>query len=604
METEHILQRRKELAGLLLEKRNRDGYWEGRLSSSALGVAVAITALYFDDKVKHRDAMERGVKWLVTNRNSDGGYGDSPDSLSNISTSLLVYAAFHVQDDAIPGLPEARVSLSGYLNNLGIDVHSASVADAILSHYKTDYTFSVPILVMCALCGIPSGDAFRKIPRLPFELALLPRSFYRILRLSVVSYAIPALIAVGITIFYHQQNRNPLSAWFRRKAIAPSLRLLQTLMPESGGFLEAIPLTAFVSMCLIASGHGSLEVVEKGIGFLQRTQREDGSWPIDIDLSTWVTTLSVKALSGMDHKDWTFSDRERITTHLLNQQYQIIHPFNGSKPGGWGWTSHAGSVPDGDDTPGAIIALLLLNRHQSGKVREAVMTGCDWLLNLRNSDGGFPTFVRGWGRLPFDQSCADLTGHAILALAMALEVYGSSIRPDKAGKYLGAIREGVGYLRKHQRPDGALLPLWFGNQYAEGHLNPVYGTARVLTYLSDMYPLQVLPLHLRTSIKALMDCGREYLKGAQNPDGSWGGDAGVDGTMEETALALGALAMHGNEKACSDALMWLDVKYKTTGMKPSPVGLYFASLWYDEELYPYTAYLDGITRIIEKNEAL
>lgn len=602
IELENLRKRRNELAGQLLEKRNADGFWEGRLSSSALGVAVAITALYFDDKVKHRDAMERGVKWLVTNRNSDGGYGDSPDSLSNISTSLLVYAAFHVQDDTIAGLPEARESLTTYLNSQGIDVHSTAVAEAILKHYKTDYTFSVPILVMCALCGIPSEDAFRRIPRLPFELALLPRSLYRVLRLSVVSYAIPALIAVGIAIFHYKQNRNPLSAWFRRKATAPSLRLLQTLMPESGGFLEAIPLTAFVGMCLIASGHRTLEVVEKGIGFLLRTQRNDGSWPIDIDLSNWVTSLSVKSLARIDHGDWTSSAREKITAHLLNQQYQNIHPFNGSKPGGWGWTNHSGSVPDGDDTPGAMIALVILNRHQPGKVRDAVLAGCDWLLNLRNRDGGFPTFVRGWGKLPFDQSCADLTGHAVLALATALKVYGSSISPDKAGKYLGAIREGVGYLRKHQRSDGALLPLWFGNQLVKGHLNPVYGTARVLTYLHDMLILDALPKDLISGITAIIDKGREYLKGAQNPDGSWGGDAGVDGTMEETALALGALAMHGNEKACADALMWLDMKYKTTGMKSSPVGLYFASLWYDEELYPYTAYLEGISRVIEENE--
>jgi len=38
-----------ELTTLLLQKRNPAGYWEGRLSSSALGVAVAVTALHFYD---------------------------------------------------------------------------------------------------------------------------------------------------------------------------------------------------------------------------------------------------------------------------------------------------------------------------------------------------------------------------------------------------------------------------------------------------------------------------------------------------------------------------------------------------------------------------
>jgi hypothetical protein len=739
MELENLINRRKELADLLLAKRNSDGFWEGRLSSSALGVAVAITAMHFDDAVRHKDSMERGVKWLVKNRNSDRGFGDSPESLSNISTSLLVFAALNIQDNAIPGILLARENLSGYLNRHGIDVNSASVADAILAHYKTDYTFSVPILVMCALCGIPSGDAFLKIPRLPFELALLPRSFYRVLKLSVVSYAIPALIAVGIAIFHHKKKRNLLVTRLRSRAIAPALRLLQTLMPESGGFLEAIPLTAFVSMCLIASGHRDLNVVEKGIGFLKRTQREDGSWPIDIDLSTWVTTLSVKALhypvlrvpvqtnagnyaervqdagiadtidnagsvqddgiadtkdyavslkdagitdtkdhagslkdaeitdakdrvgglketgltdtkdhaaslqdaeitdedyagslkdagitdtkdhSGSlkdggitDTKDYTGSmldngvaddglplralDRERLTDHILRLQYTSVHPFNGAMPGGWGWTHHAGSVPDGDDTPGVIIALLLLNRHQPEKVKDAVVAGCDWLLNLRNSDGGFPTFVRGWGKLPFDQSCADLTGHGVLAMSLALENYPSSLGLSRTKKIRNAIRQGISYLQKNQRSDGALLPLWFGNQQAAGHLNPVYGTARVLTYLNDMAGLPVLSDAVKMRIAEVTERGRYFLRQAQNPDGSWGGDAGVPGTMEETALALGALAGKEDLASCTRAVRWLDQQYSNRGPVASPIGLYFASLWYDEDLYPHTAYLEGISR--------
>jgi len=51
-------------------------------------------------------------------------------------------------------------------------------------------------------------------------------------------------------------------------------------------------------MCLISSGHGNSAVVEKGIDFLNNQQRSDGSWPIDTDLSTWITTLAIKALGS------------------------------------------------------------------------------------------------------------------------------------------------------------------------------------------------------------------------------------------------------------------------------------------------------------------
>jgi hypothetical protein len=34
--------------------------------------------------------------------------------------------------------------------------------------------------------------------------------------------------------------------------------------------------------------------------------------------------------------------------------------------------------------------------------------------------------------------------------------------------------------------------------------------------------------------------------------------------------------------------------------KSSPIGLYFASLWYDEKLYPITSYLEAVSRMMEE----
>ena len=41
-------------------------------------------------------------------------------------------------------------------------------------------------------------------------------------------------------------------------------------------------------------------------------------------------------------------------------------------------------------------------------------------------------------------------------------------------------REPSKFLAATQRPDGAWIPLWFGNEHAPGEDNPAYGTARVL----------------------------------------------------------------------------------------------------------------------------
>src|SRR5205823_11668354 len=84
----------------------------------------------------------------------------------------------------------------------------------------------------------------------------------------------------------------------------------------------------------------------------------------------------------------------------------------GADPGGWAWTDLPGGVPDADDTPGAILALWKL-----GESGTCIDDGLRWLTSLQNRDGGWPTFCRGWGHLPFDRSGNDLTAHTLRALA-------------------------------------------------------------------------------------------------------------------------------------------------------------------------------------------
>lgn len=592
----HIQSQFSELSTLLLQKRNADGYWTGRLSSSALGVAVAITALHFYDAALNTSEISSGLNWLDKNINTDGGFGDSPTSQSNVSTSLLCYSAVKACSTDGRG-SRLMLKIGDYLRSQNIDVNSEQLIRAILDFYKTDRTFSVPILTMCALCGVPGKEAFDSIPQLPFELSLLPRSFYSMLNLSVVSYAIPALIAVGIAIFRFKKRKNPLMQMIREASVKKSLAMLRKIQPESGGYLEAIPLTAFVCLCLIESGYRDLEVVHDGMNFLKRTQREDGSWPIDIDLSTWVTTLAVKSIKNQPEV-LNSDDRQKLTNHLLAIQNKQIHPFNGTPPGGWGWTSYSGSVPDGDDTPGTILALLALNQENPEVVREAVLAGVGWLRQLQNSDGGFPTFSRGWGKLPFDQSCSDLTGHAILALAKTAHVFGDSLSRKQVSAIKKSFVRSVIYLEKHQDKSGFWLPLWFGNQQTADHTNPVYGTARVTAYLNETLQTQ-FGNEYSVILKRMIDRGCRYLTSAQNQDGSWGGAKDISGSIEETALAVTSLVPNGFQEEWISGINWLAEKTKSDGIVASPIGLYFASLWYDEELYPLTAYLECLSISME-----
>jgi squalene-hopene/tetraprenyl-beta-curcumene cyclase len=100
-------------------------------------------------------------------------------------------------------------------------------------------------------------------------------------------------------------------------------------------------------------------------------------------------------------------------------------------------------------------------------------------------------------------------------------------------------------------------------------------------------------------IRPMVDAGTAFLLLAQREDGSWGGNRSVPGTIEETALAVSALIPSGNAASIQKGLTWLDNFTGREGLKASAIGLYFASLWYDEKMYPLTAYIDAITRAME-----
>lgn len=584
----------RELVEQLRVGRNADGFWSGYLASSALATAVSVVALKMKDDSADYEIIAKGLDWLLLNQNADGGYGDTTESVSNISTTLLCYAAISFCGEGSTSSEAALLNINSYLARHHIDLLKGDITRNVLSFYGNDFTFSVPILSMLVICGVLDRQACNKIPQLPFEFTLLPARWYNFFNLRMVSYALPALIGVGIFVFRNQDLKNPLLRWIRNKSIKPALRKLESIVPASGGFLEAIPLTAFVSTCLLASGVGTNHVITKGLYFLRSQQRADGSWPIDTDLSTWVTTLSIKALGSQVPAFFTGKETEQLKNHLRSIQYKEIHPFNLAKPGGWGWTNFPGSVPDVDDTSGAILALLEL--YQANQDEESsIINGCRWLIGLQNSDGGFPTFCKGWGRLPFDSSCADLTGHAILALAKSLSVVGHQIPPGLKKAMQKSISDALQYLRRQQQ-NGCWLPLWFGNQWSDQQKNPVYGTARVSVYLHDVLMLELSDKKLHRLIEMMLGNARTFLLAQQNTDGSWGAAAGVRGTIEETALAVSAL-VHYDRAACYKGLEWIESSYRKNGMHSEPIGLYFALLWYDEKLYPLIYSIEALRRL-------
>ncbi|MHC4843834.1 MAG: prenyltransferase/squalene oxidase repeat-containing protein, partial [Planctomycetota bacterium] len=286
--------RLKELKRHLLETRTSEGYWKGYLSSSALSTATAVFALGMVDKKEYKSLIQQGLNWLCENSNSDGGWGDTILSGSNISTTMLCWSAFVMADDP-DNYKQVLSDAEQWLKNHAGWLEPERLLDAVNKQYGKDMTFSSPIMTMCALAGRLDGskDIWELIKPLPFELAAVPQKFYKSIRLPVVSYALPALIAIGQLHFDRRKPLNPLTRILRSLTQGRTYKILNNIYPEDGGFLEAIPLTSFVVMALAAIGKKESSVVKKGVQFLLKTIREDGSWPIDTNLATWVTTLSI-----------------------------------------------------------------------------------------------------------------------------------------------------------------------------------------------------------------------------------------------------------------------------------------------------------------------
>lgn len=585
----------------LLEQRQSRKHWTGQLAASSLSTATAISALalvrqHFQATTTESDlptnsqlsrAIDNGLDWLANHQNQDGGWGDTNLSYSNISTTLLVIAAFKLADQQSSHVKLLQAAQK-YVDNIGIEA-------GLRKRYGKDKTFAIPILANAALAGMVS---WKKVAALPFELACCPPAIYRFLRLPVVSYAIPALVAIGQVRFLHRRPRNPITWLVRKLTLNKSLRVLQRIQPTSGGYLEAIPLTSFVTMSLAATGRAHHPVANQGVKFLMSTVRDDGSWPIDSDLATWNTSLAIKALN----QNATDVAKLDATTWLLSCQHTERHPYTGADPGGWGWSNLSGAVPDCDDTPAALLAIDAIRRSDSfsaidfPQLNTAAMAGVTWMLGLQNRDHGWPTFCRGWGTLPFDRSGADLTANVLRALKVwehEILALGGPFH-GKPEDLQQLIENAFTYLRKKQNGDGSWFPLWFGNQDRSDEENPVYGTAKVL-----------LAYHAwGKSEDPIAQQGYQWLATQANSDGGWG--SGVKQSrnaagqlcinrsgsgVEETALAIETLLTAPKseltQNTVNKGLEWMIRSVENGSFTYcSPIGFYFAKLWYHERLYP------------------
>ncbi|MBR6370445.1 MAG: squalene--hopene cyclase, partial [Bacteroidaceae bacterium] len=200
---------------------------------------------------------------------------------------------------------------------------------------------------------------------------------------------------------------------------------------------------------------------------------------------------------------------------------------------------------------------------------------------------GMPTFCKGWGKLPFDRSTPDITAHAILAMSLWKDTLPDDIK-KRCNRSLDRM---ISWMEREQSGQGNWNPLWFGDQDAPHEQNLVYGAATLADYLMSSGDSRARKLAERSI---------SYLLESQNPDGGWGGQAGVESKVTLTARAIGALSFckSQSKEHISRGIDYLYALYRENRLyRREPIGLYFSRLWYSEDLYNLTFLLTALGRL-------
>jgi len=108
------------------------------------------------DRERELDLAKEALAWLADTQCEHGGWGDTALSLPNLSTTLLCLAAFGMAGEAAEAWRENVARSRTWVAEHAGGTSPEQLAAALEARYGKDKTFSVPILMACALggCGL------------------------------------------------------------------------------------------------------------------------------------------------------------------------------------------------------------------------------------------------------------------------------------------------------------------------------------------------------------------------------------------------------------------------------------------------------------------
>jgi len=581
----------------LLAESATQGRWLGELQSSAYATAAAISALaQIERQATHELEPQRerlmserimaGVRWLARRQNPDGGWSDQDHRPSELSTTLLVRAAF--------GMTCVPADCPGLLERADAWIAKAGGATALARCPAQEKTLSAAVLTHCAIAGL---IPWRKVPALPFARSTFPSAARRMFPLSVPGDYEPLVIAVGLARWHHAKPIRPLPRWVGGALFEESLQRLSGLCSQPLSATCGVAMTGFIVTSLASMGRHQHPLVRCGIDNLLDAARDDGSWPPASAQNVRSTASAVEALASAGEEPGEPACMEWLLRCQL--------PDADGQLGGWGPNDSPHALPTVDDTAHVLQALAAwLQSHRADTISAAMLRrvhlaaigGVEWLLDKRTEQGGWSE-----GASPSDECVSETiaTAQAVRALCVWRQPLAQAIEsqeqegPALAERMKAGIAVGLAVLTSLQKGDGA----WRAES----------GTRPLLTGADDM---------LRNTTDAIaafraacrsdcptVDRAVQRVLACQHSDGSWSTSvsspqqtATLPASLDCTSRALEALqgvsfgmapTPADTQAAIDRGLKWLiDAIEANKHQQREAAGFRWNKIWMYERLQP------------------
>ncbi|MEU8465813.1 prenyltransferase/squalene oxidase repeat-containing protein [Streptomyces sp. NPDC029003] len=267
---------------------------------------------------------------------------------------------------------------------------------------------------------------------------------------------------------------------------------------------------------------GTDATVTEGIRTALLYQRADGGLPFVTDTDTWCTVTAGLALHTARAPEHVL---HRIASHLVRAQ---------QSGGGWSYTDRARLC----DTDCTTVAVEFLHQLDPATYRIPIRRALAALIQVRGTDGGFPTYGAG------TPSEACMTAAAVNALS------------TQGHRHHDLIQHALLFLAGRQRPDGSFPPGWSNS----------CPHTLFRAHLAAGRPSLPLPEPVRSMHQRIL----HQVCSSQNPDGGFGRQDGAASDAISTAYALIVLTGQPDPAPAARASHYLLGRQRPDGGITSP----------------------------------